>query len=400
AVGDSRSARADGRPEENRRRVLVLTDIGNEPDDSQSMVRCLLYANEFDVEGLVATTSIHLRNRVNPRMIAERVEAYGRVRDNLTKHADGYPTEAALRERIKSGQPALGMRGVGEGRDSEGSDWIIAVVDRDDPRPVWVTVWGGANTLAQALWKVKQARGPEAVAKFVAMLRVYTISDQDDAGPWLRRTFPDLFYIVSPGSNYAKATWSSISGDRFYKFSGPDFSLVSNAWVDRHVQHAHGPLGALYPDIAYIMEGDTPSFLYLVPNGLNAPEHPEWGGWGGRYEKRGGIYTDTADTVVGADGKAYTTGQATVWRWREAYQDGFAARMDWCVKSRGEANHPPVARLGHGEVLRARAGGAVRLDASGSTDPDGGRLSYEWIYYPEAGTYRGPLEVAETATAV
>ena len=98
-------------------------------------------------------------------------------------------------------------------------------------------------------------------------------------------------------THYARATWSGISGEKHYKFSGPDFSLVSNDWIDEHVQHGHGPLGELYPDIAYIMEGDTPSFLFLIPNGLNAPEHPEWGGWGGRYEKQGGFYTDTADTV-------------------------------------------------------------------------------------------------------
>src|SRR3954451_24417343 len=80
-LGSGPSAPADDRPQE-RPRVLVLTDIGNEPDDSQSMVRFLLYSNEFDVEGLVATTSTHLKERVNPRMIAERVEAYGQVRDN------------------------------------------------------------------------------------------------------------------------------------------------------------------------------------------------------------------------------------------------------------------------------------------------------------------------------
>jgi hypothetical protein len=137
------------------------------------------------------------------------------------------------------------MKGVGEGKDSEGSKWIIAIVDRGDPRPVWVAVWGGANTLAQALWKVKQDRSPEEVEKFVGKLRVYTISDQDDAGPWLRRTFPGLIYIVSPGGDYARATWSGISGEKQYKFSGPDFSLVSNDWIDEHVQHGHGPLGRL-----------------------------------------------------------------------------------------------------------------------------------------------------------
>ena len=140
------------------------------------------------------------------------------------------------------------------------------------------------------------------------------------------------------------------------------------------MQHGHGPLGELYPDTAYIMEGDTPSFLCLIPNGLNAPEHPEWGGWGGRYEEQNGFYTDTADTVIGADGETYTTGQATVWRWREAYQNDFAARMDWCVEPFDEANHPPVASLGHAEELEAEAGEVLQLDAAGSSDPDGDQL--------------------------
>lgn len=388
-------AHADDGPDPERHRVLVLTDIGNEPDDSQSLVRFLLYSNEFDVEGLVATTSTWLRDRINPEMISERVAAYGEVRDNLLKHADGYPTEDFLRERIKEGRAEFGMAGVGEGKDSEGSDWIIEVVDRDDPRPVWVTVWGGANTLAQALWKVRATRSPEELDRFVSKLRVYTISDQDDAGPWMRETFPDLFYIVSPGGDYASATWSGISGEKHYKFEGPDFSLVSNDWIDEHVQHGHGPLGELYPDTAYIMEGDTPSFLFLIPNGLNAPEHPEWGGWGGRYEKQGDCYTDTADTVTGTDGETYTTGQATIWRWREAYQDDFAARMDWCVRSFEEANHPPVAKLGHAEELEVESDEVVRLNAAGSSDPDGDRLSYEWMFYPEAGTYRGSLDIED-----
>ncbi len=41
-------------------RVVVLTDIENEPYDAQSMVRFLLYSNHYDVEGLIATTSDHL----------------------------------------------------------------------------------------------------------------------------------------------------------------------------------------------------------------------------------------------------------------------------------------------------------------------------------------------------
>lgn len=48
-------------------RVVVMTDISyDEPDDKQSLVRFLLYANEFEVEGLIATTSIAGKNLRGP----------------------------------------------------------------------------------------------------------------------------------------------------------------------------------------------------------------------------------------------------------------------------------------------------------------------------------------------
>ena len=50
-------------------RVVVMTDIANEPDDQMSMVRFLVYSNQFDVEGLVATTSTWMRNTVRPDVI-------------------------------------------------------------------------------------------------------------------------------------------------------------------------------------------------------------------------------------------------------------------------------------------------------------------------------------------
>ena len=180
-------------------RVIVLTDIENEPDDAMSMVRLLTYANQWDVEGLIATTSVHQRDKTAAWRIREIVEAYGKVRDNLEKHEPGYPTADYLLSVIREGRPAYGMAAVGAGMDSPGSDRIIQVVDRDDPRPVWVPVWGGPNCLAQALWKVRATRSPAALDRFVSKLRVYTISDQDDSGPWMRKTFPDLFYIASPG---------------------------------------------------------------------------------------------------------------------------------------------------------------------------------------------------------
>jgi hypothetical protein len=387
-----------------RPRVFVLTDIENEPDDAMSMVRFLVYANHYDVEGLVATTSIHQRGRVAPQRIRQIVKAYGEVRDNLEKHEPGFPTSEFLLSRVHEGLPVYGMEGVGEGKDSPGSELLIQAVDRDDPRPLWVTVWGGPNVLAQALWKVRAMRPMEELERFVAKLRVYTISDQDDSGPWLRQEFPDLFYVASPGFNaggaYHHATWSGISGDHFHgRFAGADYSLVTNEWLDQNIRRK-GPLGAEYPQWEFLMEGDTPSFLNLIDNGLSNPERPDWGGWGGRYElytprlqkwhlqpETRPFWTDAEDEVLGVDGRWHTDNHATIWRWRAAYQNDFAARMDWTIKPYDQANHPPVPKLGHADRLTAQPGARVNLSAAGSSDPDGDALSYEWFYYNEAGTF-------------
>jgi hypothetical protein len=385
-------------------RVFVLTDIENEPDDAMSMVRFLTYANQFDVEGLVATTSVHQRDRTAAWRIREIVEAYGKVRDNLAKHEAGFPSAEHLLSVITEGLPSYGMQAVGEGKDSPGSQALIAAVDREDARPLWVPVWGGPNVLAQALWRVRATRSADALAKFVDKLRIYTISDQDDSGPWIRKTFPALFYVASPGFSaggaYHFATWSGISGDNFHgRFTGGDFPLVDNPWLDQHIR-GKGPLGAQYPSVKYLMEGDTPSFLGLVDNGLNVPDRPDWGGWGGRYElytprtqrwfqepETRPLWTDAVDEVRGADGQWHTDNHATIWRWRAAYQNDFAARMDWTIKPYAEANHPPVPRLSSPDHTTARRGERVNLSAEGSTDPDGDALSYEWFYYAEAGTF-------------
>ena len=394
-------------------RILVLTDIENEPDDAESLVRFLLYANMFDVEGLVATTSCWQRDKIADWRIHEIVDAYGKVRDKLEKHEQGYPDYEYLKSIIKKGYPDFGMNAVGSGKDSEGSEWIIKVVDKEDLRPVWIPVWGGANCLAQALWKVKMNRSPQELKEFISKIRVYTISDQDDSGPWMRTTFPDLFYICSPGyhenggNSYFYATWTGISGERNYHFpSGADTYIIDNEWVDENIQQNHGPLGAEYPDIAYIMEGDTPSFLYLIKNGLNNPEHPDYGSWGGRYafytpyyrkffhlpETRP-FWTNTDDWVSGSDGTIYINPQATIWRWREAFQNDFAARMDWTIMDYDDANHPPVPKIAHQNELKVKTKETVLLNAKGSSDPDKNQLSYKWFHYREPGTYVGSIEL-------
>lgn len=396
--------------------MIVLTDTEADQDDAESLVRLMLYANEIEIEGLVATTSTHMRRELHPETIRRIVDAYAKVQHNLLKHDWRYPAAAKLIGVISSGQPAYGMEAVGVGKDTPGSTAIIRALEASDPRPLWVTVWGGSNTLAQALFTLRATHSPAETQRLLAQLRVNTISDQDDSGPWIRRNFPDIFYVVSPGG-YNHATWGAI----MEVVDGIDNSKISNAWLRDNIQQGHGPLGAAYPDVAYGMEGDTPSWLPLISNGLNDAEHPDWGSWGGRFELytpvmqdldltgfTGGvaiepetrpIWTNASDSfapfVHGEYGRAVTAGPRTfrgarvsLWRWRDDFQNDFAARMAWTTKSFDEANHPPIVRVQGSDRLTVRSGQTFTLSAEGTTDPDGDSLSYLWFNYTEAGSLK------------
>lgn len=396
-------------------RMIVLSDIEAEVDDTESFVRLMLYSNEIDLKGLIATTSVWKKTSVAPESIKKVITAYGKVRPNLLKHDSRYPEAKKLMAIVKAGSPKYGMLGVGEGQDSEGSDWIIKVLEEKDERPLWITVWGGVNTLSQALYKMEKTKPQAEFKRLVAKLRVYTISDQDDSGIRIRKNYPDLFYIVTPADEYSSATWSAINT----VVKGISNEKISNSWIAQNIQQGHGPLGVEYPDVAWGMEGDTPSWLSLIPNGLSDPEHPEWGGWGGRYElyqpdfahaKKGNsgvpfepetrkIWTNANDTytpfvpnnfgrAVKFDTATFTGYKESLWRWRDDFQNDFAARMDWCISSYEEANHAPIPVLDKGLVLTVKSGEGFGLDASNSYDPDGDNLSFLWFCYPEAGTLK------------
>jgi hypothetical protein len=96
-------------------RLLVLTDIEVEPDDTQSLVRLLLYFKDIDLVGLVATTSIYMQSEIHPDSIRAVINACDRVRANLLKHAPGYPAASDLQKLVVEGQPAYGMAAVGKG---------------------------------------------------------------------------------------------------------------------------------------------------------------------------------------------------------------------------------------------------------------------------------------------
>jgi hypothetical protein len=235
--------------------------------------------------------------------------------------------------------------------------------------------------------------------EFSARLRVYDVADQDGLAGWIRETCPGLFYVLGKAAEGCDRREAVFRG----MYLGGDETLVSREWMETHVRQGHGALGALYPPRTWtapnphsaIKEGDTPSWFYFLPHGLNDADHPEWGGWGGRFVRAGDrFYRDAADSVGGVPDL-----RATVWRWRPAFQADFQARLDWCVTDFASANHNPVAVLnGDGSrrivELSARSEETVALSAAGSHDADGDTLEALWSLYLEAGTFRGPIQLA------
>ena len=374
-----------------KHRIVVMTDIGGDPDDEQSIVRFLLYACDFDVEGLCTGFGHGHDRKTRPDLIHKAVDAYGKVVDNLRKHRSDYPSHKTLAGLIKNGHNGDPHK-VGEGMDSEASRWIIEVLDRDDPRPVWFSIWGGPRELAQAIWQVSQTRSPKELAAFKARIRVHSIADQDRTAGWVKQNHPDVFWIYS--NRLFRGIWRE--GDQ---------AIVSPAWLEKHVRTGHGPMGPIYPAKAAgktgVKEGDTPSFFYVLPDGLSDPEKPQWGNWGGRFRKSGSgnEWVPAEDVLGGRPDMLYT-----IHRWRAAYQNAFEARMDWCVKLYGQANHAPTA-VCNGDrtrcvlTIEAEPGAAVKLSAAGSSDPDGDDLTFRWWVYREAGGYWGDAPIDATGSA-
>ena len=297
---------------------------------------------------------------------------------------------------------------------SEGGQLLLERILAPSLQPLWILCWGGTNVLASVLLKIDDSYPPEDSQRLLSRLRVYAISDQDDTSAWIRNSFPDIFYIssVHGWNQHGMAAWTGISGEKYYGFDqgGPDFAKMEKHWIKDNIQV--GPLGSAYPDYQSIAEGATPSFLYLVQNGLGSAEFPDYGSWGGRYARtdisadglNSNHYSDAVDRVRGLDGRMYTSNHAAIWRWRNAFQDDFAARIRWTMDPDfSKANHHPVVAVNgdfglHPLRLEAEAGETVTLDASRTYDPDAGdKLIFKWWHYrePTATQWSVDAEVSE-----
>ncbi|KAI1476629.1 DUF1593-domain-containing protein [Daldinia eschscholtzii] len=367
--GQCRTSRYQRKP-----KLFVLTDLGNQPDDQMSLVRLLTYSNEIDIRGIAAVTSTWLQNITYANVSHAIIQEYGNVVDNLNAHVPSegkFPSPEELLSTVTAGHSVYDLAALKLNMRGAAIRLISEADHATSTDPLYISAWGGANVLAEALNYVSNTRNQTGIATFVARLRVYAISDQDDTGFWVWNRYPKLFYVVSANAfNY-------------YHFDqgGPGHLTF-------------GKLGAHYPNFTNIMEGDTPSFLPLVQNGLGNAEHPEWGSWGGCYglldtSDNSRIYTTTADVAVGINNATYVSAQASIWRWRETYQNDFVARMGWTLSDTYKNGNHHLVVVVNGTCgpdamsVDFKAGEPIVFDASASWDPDNDELSFEWINYQE-----------------
>ncbi|CAD73394.1 MAG TPA: DUF1593 domain-containing protein [Rhodopirellula baltica] len=318
-----------------RPRLAVLTDIGGDPDDQQSMIRLLVYSNEFEIEALIASASGtrgELKESVTrPDLIHELIDAYETVLPNLKQHAEGWPQPEALRSVVVSGNPHRERPHIGQGHDTDGSRLLIQRIDAGTPKsPLCITLWGGQTDLAQALYSVKSERDAEGFAEFLSKFRVYDIADQDGIADWMGQEFPGMNYVLSAARPKSDKRIANFRG----MYLTGDVSTTSREWIDSNVRQM-GPLGSLYPMKTWtapnpqgcLKEGDTPSWFFFLPHGGNDPNDPTQPGWGGVFEKQAnGWYRDRAAS------SSYDP-RTSVSRWRPEFQADFAKRMRWCLPS-------------------------------------------------------------------
>lgn len=403
-------------------RVIVTSD--GEIDDECSLVRFLLCANEWDIEGIVTSSSqYHWQGHrwAGDDWYDPYLDAYEQVYPNLIKHDPAYPTPEYLRERAVLGN----VKAEGEMEEvTAGSQLIVkALLDETDDRPIWLQAWGGMNTIARALKTIEEEH-PERMAEVAEKMRLFFIWEQDSTyQAYIRPNWGkyNILTIISDQFEAIAYRWKLIQPEEMQKYFEGD-------WMKENILQNHGPLCSLYKshtgekegfnDGDFRSEGDSPAFLHTIPTGLRSMESPDWGGWGGRYVL---VRENTWIDPVPVEGFKYPEGRwygsnawgrqrtregattATdpqyreyfkpMWRWSDALQNDFAARADWCVKSYEEANHPPVVVSKNDLNLKAKPGSKIQLSAKGSHDPDGDKLQYKWWQYKEADTYNGSVEI-------
>ncbi len=440
-------------------RVVITLDP--ECDDLNSLVRFLLFSTDYKVEGIVYTSSqwhwkgdgkltmfdhrgrewntyfgwgpqVTWRWKNGERFIHDAVDIYEQVYPNLKVHNPDYPTPEYLRSKIRWGN----IEFEGEmAKDTEGSDLIKSLMLDDVPGTLFVTAWGGQNTIARALKSIEEeysgtpewGRIKEKVSEKVMIL---PSGEQDDTYQnYTKLNWPDIGYSSLGGANiplgygaqgsvsskdsiYYTAEWmqkniSSVGpfgpfyrvwGDGKQMYPGDKFDVFgfSGYTFEELADMGYVNSTPIQPKGSFLAEGDTHTFLNLIDNGLRAWEDENYGGWSGR--KRLGNIVRSGPLDLEAI-MSNPDGFASFFRRRNtpndfpdfvpAVQNGLASRFQWSVTPSYEgANHDPV--IDGTSDISAKPGEKVDLRAEVS-DPDGNDVSVRWMQF-KVNSYEGEVK--------
>lgn len=310
AAGADQPVPSGGALDGDKPRVIISTDVGgSDPDDFQSMVHLLVYADVLDIEGLISSPP----QKGRAKHIYEAIEAYSKDYPNLKQHSQAFPAPDLLRDVTKQGAIDPAPRS-GWSKPTEGSQWIIQRSKVDDPRPLWVLVWGSITDVAQAVHD-----DPSIKSK----IRLYSIGSwntkQDRAArEYLFKNHPDLWWIESD---------TTFRG--MYVGGQQDDNWGNRSFVANHV-HKHGALGdLLVRKKSDIKMGDTPSLLYLLRGEVDDPTTAHWGGSYMKTDHGQQYWTDDPDHSLS---EASYAGAKTVNRWRIDFLTDWQQRMTWTKK--------------------------------------------------------------------
>lgn len=430
-----------------KNRTIITTD--GEIDDVDSFIRMLLYANEFEIEGLIYSSSmwhykgdgkgtlftsememtqkIYNKPRTDLRWpgsswMNELLDAYEKVQPNLSLHADGFPTAENLRKLVKVGNIDF----EGEMKQiTEGSEWIKNKLLDDNDAPIYLQAWGGTNTIARALKSIEEEY--EGSDKWEAIRQkvsdkaiIYTIMDQDATfKKYVAKHWPDIQVLYNSKQFWALAyNWQKVLPE-------DTKPLFEGKFMSEHIIHNHGPLLEMYYSYGdgqkqegdeehihgdpsklkngqwgsfekydFISEGDSPAYLHLIDVGLDNIDHPNYGGWGGRLIQNSATPSKWDDASLeefnpstGKNDPIYAQ-----LRWLKALQNDLAARADWCLKRVAEANHAPVIKAETDRNKKVIPGEEVRLTVS-SIDPDKDEVAVKFWQYAEAGSSKAKVDL-------
>lgn len=416
--------------QEEKYRVVIMTDMTH--DDGNSLIRYLYYSHQFETEAIIITPQLpdFNYNDSGPWRKGQNIlNAYAAEYAQLKKHHHDYPRPQSLQDKTKRGRGALpiiwhtndltyagsiagryvesrwgeityhdwigeGNNPNGEPKDSDGSEFLQQVFEEEDDRPIYVEMWGGPVTFVQALYRYSENHTREEFDALMNKLHIYGILLQDITFDYFInldsvQEYQDCANLGTVESTYGgervQPRWLLHETGHFWYYVWSSEPGYIKPMTPEEV-NGHGPMSELYDHGG---EGDTPSFLYLLSAnlGLNDPEDPAQGSWGGMFRPMGEPFPEGYYHTCGVD-------RDHLLRWIPDVKNSFLNRLEYSLKEPSEVNHEPIPVV-NGEIgpavseLTFKPGELVRFDAWGSTDPDGDSLIYTWHWYPEASTATG-----------